>query len=64
VSGGTWIAPLAGMGGTPAGYLSALRFFWTLGSDTIPWFADTRVLLTRDGDFSAAAAEAARSIVP
>lgn len=62
VSVGTWIVPLAGMVGTPAWYLSALRDFWTLGQDTIPWFRGMRVLPTADGDFTASATEAAQAI--
>lgn len=62
VSVGTWIVPLAGTVGTPAWYLSALRDFWTLGQDTIPWFRGMRVLPTTEGDFTASAAVAAQAI--
>ncbi|MBL8704067.1 MAG: tetratricopeptide repeat protein [Rhodospirillales bacterium] len=62
VSVGTWIVPLAGTVGTPAWYLSALRDFWTLGQDTIPWFRAMRVLPTAEGDFTASATEAAQAI--
>jgi len=62
VSVGTWIVPMAGMVGTPAWYLSALRDFWTLGQDTIPWFRAMRVLPTAEGDFTASAAAAAQAI--
>lgn len=62
VSVGTWIVPLAGMVGTRAWYLSALRDFWTLGQDTIPWFRGMRVLPTAEGDFTASAAVAAQAI--
>ncbi len=62
VSVGTWIVPMAGMVGIPAWYLAGLRDFWTLGTDTIPWFKDMRVLPTADGDYKTSAARAAERI--
>ncbi|MCC7046958.1 MAG: tetratricopeptide repeat protein [Alphaproteobacteria bacterium] len=59
---GTWIVPLAGMAGTPAWYLMPLRDYWTVGTETIPWFDDTRCYDAREGRFADAAARMAQDI--
>lgn len=56
---GTWIVPLAGAVGTRACYLAALRDYWTLGTDTIPWFAKAHVYRANPDCRAAAAALAA-----
>jgi tetratricopeptide (TPR) repeat protein len=62
VSVGTWIVPLAGMAGTPAWYLAALRDYWTLGTERVPWFAATRRYGASGGTFAAAAARLAADL--
>jgi hypothetical protein len=62
ISVGTWIVPLAGVAGTPAWYLAALRDYWTLGSETIPWFAGMRRYGASEGAFARAAARMAEDI--
>lgn len=62
VSVGTWAVPLAGVAGTPAWYLAALRDYWTLGTETIPWFARTRRYGASEGAFARAAARMAEDI--
>lgn len=57
---GTWIVPLAGMVGTPVWYLMPLRDYWTVGTDTIPWFDDMRCYDAREGRFADAAARMAQ----
>lgn len=62
ISVGTWIAPLAGTVGTPVWYLAALADYWTLGTDTIPWFARARRYAASGGDYASAAARAAADL--
>jgi ADP-heptose:LPS heptosyltransferase len=59
---GTWIVPVAGLVGTPAWYLMPLRDYWTVGTETIPWFDDMRCYDARAGRFADAAARMAQDI--